>query len=64
VNGDRQHMASIPAAVFSIAQTVGIGANPNFPGNECLLGRLDDFAFYAKALSSEEIARIYATGRP
>lgn len=64
VNGELQATAAVPTSVFSAAGNVGIGCNPNYGGNECLVGKLDDFALYAAALTPEQIAHVYQTGRP
>ncbi len=63
VNGEARATCAAPAQLFSAAHNVGVGCNPNFTGgNECFLGRLDDFALYARALTADEIRRLAATG--
>jgi len=63
VDGEAAHSARAPARLFSSARDIAIGTNPNYSGNECLIGKLDDFAFYAEALSAEQIDTIYRTGK-
>lgn len=64
VNGEARTACSAPYQVFSAAHNVGVGCNPNFAGgNECFLGKLDDFALYARALSADEIRRVMVTGK-
>jgi len=60
VNGKLFDTTKVPNTVVSDAQDFALGANPHFTGNEYLTGRIDDFAFYAKALSADEIAAIVA----
>ncbi len=55
VDGQLCQTVKAPARVFSAAQNVGLGCNPNYSGNERLLGRLAGFALYARALSQAEV---------
>jgi DUF1680 family protein len=57
VDGQLQHTAAVPAHVFSCAQNVGVGGNPNYSGNERFVGRLAGFRLYARALSEAEIVQ-------
>jgi hypothetical protein len=56
VNGERASTIDVPEAVHSAAEEIGIGFNPLFSGGEHFVGRIDDFALYARALTPEEIA--------
>jgi DUF1680 family protein len=58
INGKKFADIGVPASLpGSTALDFALGANPHHTGgNECFIGRIDDFAFYAKALSDEEIA--------
>jgi DUF1680 family protein len=58
VDGELRQTATVPAQVFSAAQNVGLGGNPNYSGNERLVGRLSGFALYARALSPAEVAAV------
>jgi hypothetical protein len=49
------HTADVPETLRTHAEQLGIGFNPLFSGGEHLHGRLDDIAFYARALTPEEI---------
>jgi DUF1680 family protein len=64
VNGELKHTADVPEMVFSASQQVGVGTNPNYGGNERLQGKVDGFAFYAKALRGEEIKRLFEASQP
>jgi len=64
VNGELKHTADCPAQVFSAAQQIGVGTNPQYQGNERLVGKMDEFAFYAKALGPEEVARFAQKDTP
>jgi len=56
-------VAGVPTSVISAAQDFALGGNPNYTGNESYRGRIDDFAFYARALRPEEIGAM-AQGQP
>lgn len=60
INGKLFDKTAAPKVVHSDAQDFALGANPHFTGNEYFTGRIDDFAFYAKALSAEEVAEVFA----
>jgi hypothetical protein len=49
------HTADVPETLRTHAEQLGIGFNPFFSGGEHFHGRLDDIAFYARALTPEEI---------
>ena len=55
VNGQKVGEASVPERVRSQAQAIGIGFNPLWSGGENLAGALDDVAFYARALTEDDI---------
>jgi len=46
--------------VMTRARDFSLGANPHYMGDEYLIGRLADFAWYGKALTDEEIAELAA----
>lgn len=56
VDGRMRAAAEVPASVFSGAGTVGVGCNPNYPGNERFAGRIAGVALYARALTERELA--------
>jgi hypothetical protein len=60
VNGKSAQSTGIGEYIHSQSTQIGIGFNPLFPGGEYFKGKIDDFAFYARALSPEEIAKVYA----
>jgi DUF1680 family protein len=66
VDGKRQGSVPVPEVLTTGAQGFALGANPHYTGaNECLQGTIDEFAFLARALSAEEIARLFeASNRP
>ncbi|MGQ9730840.1 MAG: beta-L-arabinofuranosidase domain-containing protein [Candidatus Zipacnadales bacterium] len=62
VDGKLREKVDVPEWIATSAMNVAVGANPNYRGNECFCGRIDDFAFYARALTAEEIRSIYEQG--
>jgi len=60
VNGKPAQSTGIGEYIHSQSTQIGIGFNPLFPGGEYFKGKIDDFAFYARALTPEEIAKAYA----
>ncbi|MBI2422266.1 MAG: glycoside hydrolase family 127 protein [Candidatus Hydrogenedentes bacterium] len=58
VNGAPVQSTGVPTPIRTVSERIGIGFNPLFSGNETFKGRIDDFAFYARALSAEEIATL------
>ena len=64
VNGELSGQCAAPTLIFSAAHNIGVGTNPNYTGNERLIGKLSGFAFYARALTAEQIGRVYRTGKP
>ena len=56
INGERVSEVDCPEWSTTAAMNVAVGTNPNYTGNECFIGRIDDFAFHAEALTDEEIA--------
>ncbi|MBM3493087.1 MAG: hypothetical protein FJX72_02010, partial [Armatimonadetes bacterium] len=57
VNGAKVGEVAVPERIRSQSSEVGIGFNPLWSGGENLAGRLDDFAFYARALTDEEVRK-------
>jgi hypothetical protein len=57
IDGEAKASVAVPEQVESAAANVALGANPNFSGDESLEAPFADFAFYARALSDEEIRR-------
>lgn len=55
VNGQRVGEVAVPERVRSQSLEVGLGFNPLWSGGEHLAAAFDDFAFYARALSDEDI---------
>jgi uncharacterized protein len=57
---DGRAAGSCPVPEFSTTQArdCALGGNPHYAGNEFLAARFADFAFYARALSAEEIRRL------
>jgi len=56
IDGKLFDTAQVPKVLTSTALDFALGANPHYTGDEHFIGRIDDFAFYAKALSAAEIA--------
>lgn len=55
VDGVEVGRCAVPERVRTMATEIGIGFNPFFAGGERLAGAVDDFAFYARALTPAEI---------
>ncbi|MFV2067028.1 MAG: beta-L-arabinofuranosidase domain-containing protein [Pirellulales bacterium] len=54
---------AVPSTVSgTTAADFALGTNPHYSGREFYAGRMEDFAFYARALSNEEIAAIFREG--
>ena len=64
VNGELRQQTTVPTMSFSAARNIGVGTNPNYGGNERLTGKLSGFGFYARALTPEQIASVWRTGKP
>jgi len=60
---DGHPAASCPAPerVRTASAAVGVGFNPLYAGGEQFAGRMDGFAFYARALTDEEIQDLAST---
>lgn len=55
VNGKPGKPVAVPERVRSTSTDIGIGFNPHFSGGEHFVGKISNFAFYARALTAEEI---------
>jgi hypothetical protein len=58
VDGKLASSADVAPRILSSSQLVAIGRNPLHTGDESLPGRFAGFRFYARALTSEEIATL------
>jgi hypothetical protein len=56
MNGELRGTAVVPEWNTTAAVDLAIGANPHFSGNETFRGRIADFAFYAEALTAQQVA--------
>jgi DUF1680 family protein len=56
VDGKPVSSVTVPMFVRSNARDFALGGNPHFGGNEFLAAQFSDLAFYARALSKEEIS--------
>ncbi|HIJ65025.1 MAG TPA: LamG domain-containing protein [Candidatus Hydrogenedentes bacterium] len=61
VNGQPAQSAQVPERVFSESMLIGIGYNPLYPAGERFIGKISDFALYAKALAAEDVVRMCET---
>ena len=61
VNGIEANRKPVLGKLNSTARPLGFGNNP-IDGGQYFIGALDDVKIYNKALTDEEIARLYATG--
>jgi hypothetical protein len=55
VAGREVGSCAVPERIRTMATEIGIGFNPFFAGGERLAGAVDDFAFYGRALTADEI---------
>jgi len=51
-------VSGVPTTLLSSAVDFALGANPHYGGNEFFTGAIDEFAFYAKALTADQIAEM------
>jgi len=59
VGGDAKQTIAVPEAVQSGSGAIGLSSNPAAPSHpDRFVGCVDDFAFYARALGKEEVARL------
>jgi hypothetical protein len=59
VNGELKQTADVPEWNATGARDLALGANPHWRGGpEYLLGKLDDYRFYAQALAAEQIGEL------
>ncbi len=58
IDGEEKSSVEVPEEVYSDAQNVALGGNPNYSGNEFLSATMADFALYARALGLEEIRKL------
>ncbi|MFH1743316.1 MAG: LamG-like jellyroll fold domain-containing protein, partial [bacterium] len=63
VNGDLIDSTNASTFLPTAAEDFALGANPHHQGNEFFVGSIDEFAFYAKDLSAEQITAIYREQR-
>ncbi len=63
IDGKPRESAKTPECTCATSvRNFALGGNPNFSGDEYLNGRIDDFVMYAKALSPDDILRIFESG--
>lgn len=62
-NGKAYSTANVPLTIVSKADDFAIGGDPNYSGSESLLAKLADLKFYARALSPDEVKRLYRAMR-
>ncbi len=63
IDGQRRGTAAAPERLgTTVAEDFALGGNPHFEGDEYFHGCLDDFAFYGRAFTPDEIARAYREG--
>lgn len=59
VDGKPVGEAIVPTFLSSQAKVIALGGNPNFAGPEFLAARFADLRLYARALSADEIKKLY-----
>jgi hypothetical protein len=62
VNGAPTASVHTHKHIRSESSAIGIGFNPLFSGGEHLAGKMDDFAFCARAVAAEEIVKRFRSG--
>ncbi len=60
ISGKAFDTTAAPAALRTTAVDFALGANPHFTGDEHFIGRIDEFALYARALTADQIAALLA----
>ena len=55
IDGKAVAKTEVPEFISTASNEIGIGYNPLFGEGERLTGRIDDFAFYARACTEQEI---------
>ena len=58
IDGEATHSVDVPARISTQSEIIGLGHNPLFHGDEYFDGKLDDFVFYARALTADEVAEL------
>ena len=58
VDGNPERSIGVPSPIRTQSERVGIGFNPLFGPSETFSGSIDDFVFYGRALTGEEVARL------
>lgn len=62
VNGEKADEIGVPEEILgTTAEDFALGANPHHTGPEFYTGRIQDFAFYGKALAAEEALKVFET---
>ena len=64
VDGSPAHSVGTHRQIRSDSTAIGLGFNPMYAGGEHFAGAIDGFAFYARALTPEEIAALYRSVSP
>lgn len=63
VDGQPRSTVAVPAVLVSAASDFGLGGNPHYQGGpEFLAARLADLRFCARALTAEEVTRLFQAG--
>jgi len=63
VDGQRQEQQAVQVGSIVPRSPIYLGAQPEYPNPLYFDGRIDDVAVYARALSPEEVQRLYAAQR-
>jgi hypothetical protein len=58
LDGQQKSTTEVPEYITTNARDFALGGNPHYNGNEHLAVHLSNFAFYARALSDEDIATL------
>ena len=60
INGQLVDETHAPSVLRTSSKMFALGGNPLHKGNEFFKGRIDDFSFYAKSFSKEEIEKVFS----
>ncbi|NUQ71258.1 MAG: glycoside hydrolase family 127 protein [Chthonomonadales bacterium] len=61
VAGREVAACDVPREVRTLADQIGLGCNPLYAGGERFVGAMDDFSFYGRALTPDEIKGLATT---
>jgi DUF1680 family protein len=64
LDGQPVSSISVPQEIHSVARDFALGGNPHFSGDEYLACRVSQLAFFARAMTADEVAQLHQQQRP